>query len=166
MPENLFGTGCIARLASCQFGHQDRLLKRPSTNSPREQPAEDTRLGRTHENEGGDGGGHEGQEECIPEELEENLTKRKRLVLMLPPKILICLGLVKEGEMWLVERALYGLRESPKLWGEYRDIAAKCLFRRTTSPMSTNRALQRRTYGWCVAWCTWTMGCCLAPERS
>ena len=24
--------------------------------------------------------------------------------------------------MWLVERALYGLRESPKLWQDYRDI--------------------------------------------
>ena len=76
--------------------------------------------GRLPENEGGEGGG---QEDCIPEEQEEDPTKRKRLVLMLPPKILIRLGLVKEGEMWLVERALYGLRrESPKLWGDYRDI--------------------------------------------
>ena len=24
--------------------------------------------------------------------------------------------------MWLVQKALYGLRESPKLWGDYRDI--------------------------------------------
>ena len=79
--------------------------------------------GRLQEDEGGQGGGHDSQEEVIPEEQqEEDLTKRKRLVLMLPPKILIRLGLVKDGEMWLVERALYGLRESPKLWGDYRDI--------------------------------------------
>ena len=79
--------------------------------------------GRPHEDEVGDEGGHDGHEEVIPEEQqEEDLTKRKRLVLMLPSKILIRLGLVKEGEMWLVEKALYGLRESPKLWGDYRDI--------------------------------------------
>ena len=71
--------------------------------------------GRLQENEEGDGGGREGQEDCMQE---DNPTKRKRLVLMLPPKILIRLGLVKEGEMWLIERALYGLRKSPKLWGE------------------------------------------------
>lgn len=50
--------------------------------------------------------GHQGQEDCLPEETNEDPTKRKRLVLMLPPKILVRLGLVKEGEMWLVERAL------------------------------------------------------------
>ena len=33
--------------------------------------------------------------------------RRERLVLMQPPRILIRLGLVQEGEMWMVERALY-----------------------------------------------------------
>ena len=79
--------------------------------------------GRLQEDQEEDGGGHEGQEGVTTEEQqEEDLTKRKRLALMLPPKILVRLGLVKEGEMWLVEKALYGLRESPKLWGDYRDI--------------------------------------------
>ena len=105
--------------------------------------------GRLHEDQEGDGGGHDSQEEVIPEEQqEEDLTKRKRLVLMLPPKILIRLGLVKDGEMWLVERALYGLRESPKLWSTGTLKSARCPSRRTTSPMSTSRASQRRTCGW------------------
>ena len=64
------------------------------------------------------------------EQQEEDLTKRKRLVLMLPPKILVRLGLVKEGEMWLVEKALYGLRESPKLGGTTgTSRSARCPFR-------------------------------------
>ena len=79
--------------------------------------------GRPQEDHEEAGGGHGGQEEMtVEEQQEEDLTKRKRLVLMLPPKILVRLGLVKEGEMWLVEKALYGLCESPKLWGDYRDI--------------------------------------------
>ena len=79
--------------------------------------------GRPQEDHEEAGGGRDGQEEmAMEEQQEEDLTKRKRLVLMLPPKILIRLGLVKDGEMWLVEKALYGLRESPKLWGDYRDI--------------------------------------------
>ena len=128
--------------------------------------------GRPHEDEGGDGGGHDGQEEEIPEEQqEEESAKRKRLVLMLPPKILIRLGLVKDGEMWLVERALYGLRESPKLWGTTgTSRSARCPSRRTASPMSTSRASRRRTCGWCAErmqemvigsrdspWYTWMM---------
>ena len=43
-------------------------------------------------------------------------------ILMLPPKLPIRLGLAKEVEMWLVEKALYGLREFSKLRGDYRDI--------------------------------------------
>ena len=44
----------------------------------------------------------------------------ERLVLMLPPKILIRLGLVEEGELGAVDKALYGFRESPRCWGPQR----------------------------------------------
>ena len=41
----------------------------------------------------------------------------ERLVLMLPPKILVRLGLVKEGELWAVDKALYGFRRIVKVLG-------------------------------------------------
>ena len=45
------------------------------------------------------------QEQELGEEGEEPhpAEQRERLVLMLPPKLLVRLGLVKEGEMWLVD---------------------------------------------------------------
>ena len=64
-------------------------------------------------------GGQQPMEPEVEEKTDPN--RRERLVLMQPPRILIRLGLVQEGEMWMVERALYGLREAPKLWGDHRD---------------------------------------------
>ena len=49
----------------------------------------------------------------------------ERLVLMLPPKILIRLGLVEEGELWAVDKALYSFRESPRCWAAHRDAAMR-----------------------------------------
>lgn len=67
----------------------------------------------------------------------------------MPPKLLIRLGLVKEGEMWLVERALYGLRESPKLWVDYRDIEISQMGFELegTHVLSSIRALRKKTCG-------------------
>ena len=48
---------------------------------------------------------------------EENVV----LVLIKPPAILVRLGDVKEGTWWLAIRAMYGLRQSPKAWSDYRD---------------------------------------------
>ena len=31
------------------------------------------------------------------------------------------LGLTRPGELWLVKQAIYGLRESPAVWSEFRD---------------------------------------------
>ena len=42
-------------------------------------------------------------------------------VAVMPPKIAIDMGLCKPDEVWFVDKALYGLRESPKLWGDFRD---------------------------------------------
>ena len=40
---------------------------------------------------------------------------------MKPPHLLIKMGLVEEGTLWLPTRALYGFRKSPRLWRNYRD---------------------------------------------
>ena len=51
----------------------------------------------------------------------EDGPERSRLVLMQPPRILNRLGLAEKGKYWMVEKALYGLRESPRLWCDHRD---------------------------------------------
>ena len=38
-----------------------------------------------------------------------------------PPRLLVRLGLAQEGELWILTHAVYGLRESPKLWSDFRD---------------------------------------------
>ncbi|CAE7623069.1 unnamed protein product [Symbiodinium sp. CCMP2592] len=43
------------------------------------------------------------------------------LVYGVPPKVLVRAGLAKPGELWKLTHAVYGLQESPKLWGAYRD---------------------------------------------
>ncbi|OLQ04673.1 Copia protein [Symbiodinium microadriaticum] len=42
-------------------------------------------------------------------------------VAMEPPGIALELGLAAPGDMWYVEQAIYGLRESPALWSQFRD---------------------------------------------
>ena len=42
-------------------------------------------------------------------------------VALEPPGIAYALGLAAQGDMWYVEQALYGLRESPALWSRFRD---------------------------------------------
>lgn len=44
-----------------------------------------------------------------------------RAVIMAPPKIFVQFGLVDQGERWQLVKALYGLKESPALWGDTRD---------------------------------------------
>ena len=40
---------------------------------------------------------------------------------LMPPRLLVRLGLAREGELWILTHAVYGLRESPKLWSDFRD---------------------------------------------
>ena len=47
-------------------------------------------------------------------------TAKKRYALR-PPAILVQLGIVEQGEVWIVGKALYGFKESPKWWAQYRD---------------------------------------------
>ena len=50
-----------------------------------------------------------------------NSTEDTQLLLVAPPPILVEKGLLKRGVMYIPERAIYGLRRSPRLWGEHRD---------------------------------------------
>ncbi|CAE7268499.1 GIP [Symbiodinium microadriaticum] len=42
-------------------------------------------------------------------------------ILLRPPKILELMEITQPGELWYIERAVYGLRQSPRWWGEHRD---------------------------------------------
>ena len=42
-------------------------------------------------------------------------------MILRPPGILIALGYFTADQGWEVHRALYGFRQSPKLWSDYRD---------------------------------------------
>ena len=44
-----------------------------------------------------------------------------KLVMVTPPEIWVKWGLVPAGVYWTLDRAVYGLRESPRLWSEERD---------------------------------------------
>ena len=46
-------------------------------------------------------------------------------VALEPPGIAYELGLASPGEVWYVEQAIYGLRESPALWSQFRDQQLK-----------------------------------------
>ena len=43
-----------------------------------------------------------------------------RRYAIVPPKILILAERATETEAWEVDRALYGLRESPAVWSDFR----------------------------------------------
>ncbi|CAE7371234.1 RE1 [Symbiodinium sp. CCMP2592] len=46
-----------------------------------------------------------------------------RRYLLQPPAILKALNLISDGEIWEINRAIYGLRESPRWWTDYRNAA-------------------------------------------
>ena len=46
-------------------------------------------------------------------------------VALQPPTIAHQLGLAEEGDVWLVRQAIYGLRESPAMWSQFRDSQLK-----------------------------------------
>ena len=43
---------------------------------------------------------------------------KERMLIVAPPSALISLGVVDPDEYWVVERALYGLKDSPHYWEE------------------------------------------------
>ena len=42
-------------------------------------------------------------------------------VVVRPPQIWVDLGVVEPGTLWVAHRAIYGLRQSPRVWGTERD---------------------------------------------
>ena len=42
-------------------------------------------------------------------------------VVLKPPYLLLKLGFAQQGEYYKAEKAIYGLRQSPKRWGDFRD---------------------------------------------
>ncbi|CAE7244731.1 GIP [Symbiodinium sp. CCMP2592] len=42
-------------------------------------------------------------------------------ILLRPPKVLEAMGITEPNEIWEVCKAVYGLRQSPRWWSEYRD---------------------------------------------
>ena len=42
-------------------------------------------------------------------------------IVLRPPRLLVMMNIVEESEVWVITRAMYGLRQSPKWWQEYRD---------------------------------------------
>ena len=53
--------------------------------------------------------------------------RSQRVVVLRPPKILVTAGIVPEGSLYLIEKALYGLAESPQDWGAERDSRLRSL---------------------------------------
>eukprot|EP00971_Amphidinium_carterae_P350550 6491614-Amphidinium_carterae.1 len=53
----------------------------------------------------------------------------EQLVLLKPPAVLVKLGLLKENDIWIATKAVYGLRSAPRLWEESRDdVLRTCEF--------------------------------------
>ena len=50
-----------------------------------------------------------------------------KLVAMEIPSVYKRLGLAKEGEVWLVKLAMYGLTTSPRDWSKHRDATLPCI---------------------------------------
>ncbi|CAE7221013.1 RE1 [Symbiodinium sp. CCMP2456] len=44
-----------------------------------------------------------------------------KLYALQPPAVVVMAQEALQGELWLIERVLYGLREAPRLWGGFRD---------------------------------------------
>ena len=53
--------------------------------------------------------------------------RSRRVVVLRPPRILVTAGIVPEGSLYLIEKALYGLAESPQDWGAERDRKLRSL---------------------------------------
>ena len=48
-------------------------------------------------------------------------------VAIQPPGIALKLGLAEPGDHWLVKKSLYGLREAPAIWANFRDAALRTM---------------------------------------
>ena len=66
-------------------------------------------------------------------------TKEDQIFALKPPSLLLRLGYAKEDEVWVAEKAMYGLRQSPRSWSLHRDTTLNSMvvhglrLRQTTS---------------------------------
>eukprot|EP00971_Amphidinium_carterae_P349112 6490851-Amphidinium_carterae.1 len=63
-----------------------------------------------------------------------------RVIVLRPPQVFVQLGIT----FWQLHRAIYGLRESPALWGNSRDQGFKTV--KISHEKSTYRLLQSHTH--------------------
>ncbi|CAE7564255.1 unnamed protein product [Symbiodinium sp. CCMP2456] len=69
---------------------------------------------------------------------------RGQPVALEPPRIAYELGLASPGDYWYVEQAIYGLRESPALWSQFRDEQLKAArWTRTVDGKSVTMKLEQ-----------------------
>ena len=47
------------------------------------------------------------------------------VLFLIPPRVYVKAGLIKESEVWQVNKAIYGLKEAPLLWAKERDARLK-----------------------------------------
>ncbi|CAL1130775.1 unnamed protein product [Cladocopium goreaui] len=85
------------------------------------------------------------------EELEE-LGQEVVVVLVKPPALLIKLGYISPEDWWVAVKAVYGLRQSPKAWGDHR-----ALVQSTTDPnvwkiVKRSGGLDEEMEGLCVVY--------------
>ena len=57
----------------------------------------------------------------LPGQEGENEEDLETTVILQPRGSLVKLGYVKAGDSWMALKAMYGLRQSPKVWGDHRD---------------------------------------------
>eukprot|EP00971_Amphidinium_carterae_P134435 2663987-Amphidinium_carterae.1 len=63
-----------------------------------------------------------------------------RVIVLTPPHVFVQLGIIPPGTFWQLHWAIYGLRESPALWGNTRDQGFKTV--KISHGESTYRLLQ------------------------
>ena len=101
------------------------------------------------------------------EELEE-IGKELVVVVIKPPALLVKLGYVSPDEWWIAVKAVYGLRQSPKAWGDHRDAkmsmmewgcqgGIRALVQSTTDPnvwkiVKRSSGFEEETEGLCVVY--------------
>ena len=77
-------------------------------------------------------------------------SSRDPVVVVQPPKLLERLNMIEEFELWGLIRALYGLKESPRLWGSYRDHELASLTMQMNDAMLQLRKGKAVTAWWTV----------------
>ena len=68
------------------------------------------------------GGNQFGRENSI---LKLNFEEDDHFILVLPPAFFVERGFMEKNTYYQPQEAVYGLRRSPRLWGEHRDEAMK-----------------------------------------